>query len=131
MEDKLLELCNLWKHASQRRVATQNTLKVAKQEDDLAKKELDEIANELLVEMMSQEKYTVIFEDLTFDSHGVSTKRYINEGLAKLIIAERGLQEAFMKVTLKGLEESKLLDVEGIVSIEEHPVLKVKEAGNA
>jgi hypothetical protein len=128
MEDKLLELCNLWKRANERRVATQNALKVAKQEDDLAKQELEEIANELLVEMTSQDVPSVNFEGLTFDSHGVSTKRYINEGLAKLIIAERGLQEAFMKVTLKGLEESKLLDVEGIVSIEEHPVLKIKEA---
>jgi phosphoribosylformylglycinamidine (FGAM) synthase PurS component len=66
MEDKLLELCNLWKRASQRRVATQNALKVAKQEDDLAKQELDEIANELLVEMMIQDVPSVNFEGLTF-----------------------------------------------------------------
>jgi hypothetical protein len=66
MEDKLLELCNLWKRANERRVATQNALKVAKQEDDLAKQELDEIANELLVEMMIQDVPSVNFEGLTF-----------------------------------------------------------------
>jgi hypothetical protein len=131
MEDKLLELCNLWKRANERRVATQNALKVAKQEDDLAKQELDEIANELLVEMMSQDVPSVNFEGLTFDSQGVSTKRIINTKLAMRMISVHCLQEAFMKVTLKGLEEHNLDKIEGIVSIEEHPVLRVKEADNA
>ncbi len=140
MEDKLLELCNLWKHASQRRVATQNALKVAKQEDELAKQELDEIANELLVEMMSQEKHTVIFEGLTF-SQGTGKSTVIDVKKAyshlrenpHLISSERWDEKKqktvyFFPISADAL---KRLGLKHFLINEEYPVLKAKEADNA
>jgi hypothetical protein len=140
MEDKLLELCNLWKHASQRRVATQNTLKVAKQEDDLAKQELDEIANELLVEMISQDVPSVNFEGLTF-SQGTGKSTVIDVKKAyhhlmenpHLISSERWDEKKqktvyFFPISADAL---KRLGLERFIINEEYPVLKTKEAHNA
>jgi hypothetical protein len=133
--DKLISLCAMWKRAKEHRVSTQNALKVAKQEDELAKKELDEIANELLVEMMSQEKYTVIFDDLTFPQgtgkHTVVDVKKAYHHLMEnphLISSERWDEKKqktvyFFPVSADALNR---LGLECFLINEEYPVLKTK-----
>jgi hypothetical protein len=81
MEDKLLELCNLWKHASQRYTNTKKAVTLAEKENDIARRDLENIANELLLELISRDMPNVSVDGMVF-SQGTGKTTIIDEASA-------------------------------------------------
>jgi hypothetical protein len=119
----LTDLFAKWTQAKSQWVNTADDLALATQEHAESKRWLAEIEADIMLAMTEQEIPKAQFEDKVFKRANKEVK-VVDEPLARLLIAERGIQDAFMKITQKELK-AQGLDRE-CVSIELHPSLKVE-----
>jgi len=119
----LTDLFAKWTQAKSQWVNTGVDLALATQEHALSKRWLAEIETDIILAMTEQDIPNAQFEDKVFKRANKEVK-VVDEPLARLLIAERGIQDAFMKITQKELK-AQGLDRE-CVSIELHPSLKVE-----
>jgi hypothetical protein len=120
---KLTDLFAKWTQAKSQWVNTADDLELATQEHAESKQWLAEIETDIMLAMTEQDIPNAQFEDKVFKRANKEVK-VVDETLARLLIAERGIQDAFMKITQKELK-AQGLDRE-CVSIELHPSLKVE-----
>ena len=119
----LMTLFAKWEQAKSQWVNTADELAIATQEHAESKRWLAEIEADIMLAMTEQDIPNAQFEDKVFKRVNKEVK-VVDEPLARLLIAERGLQDAFMKITQKELK-AQGLDRE-CVSVELHPSLKVE-----
>ena len=119
----LMTLFAKWEQAKSQWVNTADDVAIATQEHAESKRWLAEIEADIMLAMTEQDIPNAQFEDKVFKRANKEVK-VVDEPLARLLIAERGLQDAFMKITQKELK-AQGLDRE-CVSIELHPSLKVE-----
>lgn len=119
----LMTLFAKWEQAKSQWVRTADDLALSTQEHAESKRWLAEIESDIMLAMTEQDIPNAQFEDKVFKRANKEVK-VVDEPLARLLIAERGLQDAFMKITQKELK-AQGLDRE-CVSIELHPSLKVE-----
>jgi hypothetical protein len=119
----LTDLFAKWTQAKSQWVNTADDLALSTQEHAESKRWLAEIEADIMLAMTEQDIPNAQFEDKTFKRANKEVK-VVDEPLARLLIAERGIQDAFMKITQKELK-AQGLDRE-CVSIELHPSLKVE-----
>lgn len=121
----LTDLFAKWEQAKSQWVKTADDLAIATQEHTESKRWLAEIEADIMLAMTESDIPNAQFKDKVFKRVNKEVK-VVDEPLARLLIAERGLQDAFMKITQKELK-AQGLDRE-CVSIELHPSLKVEVA---
>jgi hypothetical protein len=119
----LMTLFAKWEQAKSQWVRTADDLALSTQEHAESKRWLAEVEADIMLAMTEQDIPNAQFEDKVFKRVNKEVK-VVDEPLARLLIAERGLQDAFMKITQKELK-AQGLDRE-CVSIELHPSLKVE-----
>ena len=119
----LITLFAKWEQAKSQWVRTADDLALSTQEHAESKRWLAEVEADIMLAMTEQDIPNAQFEDKVFKRVNKEVK-VVDEPLARLLIAERGLQDAFMKITQKELK-AQGLDRE-CVSIELHPSLKVE-----
>jgi hypothetical protein len=119
----LTDLFAKWTQAKSQWVNTADDLALATQEHAESKRWLAEIETDIMLAMTEQDIPNAQFEDKVFKRANKEVK-VVDEPLARLLIAERGLQDAFMKITQKELK-AQGLDRECVL-IELHPSLKVE-----
>lgn len=119
----LMTLFAKWEQAKSQWVNTADDLAIATQEHAESKRWLAEVEADIMLAMTKQDIPNAQFQDKVFKRVNKEVK-VVDEPLARLLIAERGLQDAFMKITQKELK-AQGLDRE-CVSIELHPSLKVE-----
>lgn len=107
-------------------VYTKNMLDRAKKEHDLSIEAKNNAENDLLIDMTMKDIPSFQFEDLQV-SASYSNKTVINEKLAISLLKERNLLDKFVKITQVNLKKYHLLDIEGIVSVEQMPKLQIKK----
>lgn len=125
MTKSLSALYQQWDEAKKEATRTAEAVKVAKEEYDLAKQWLDECQQMMLGFMLENNIPNAMFDSLNF-STGWSVSRHVNQDKAKLLIAEKNLQDTFLKLSKITQEDLKRLKIEseGIVSDEYLPTLK-------
>lgn len=119
----LTDLFAKWEQAKTNWVCTADDLAIATQEHAESKRWLAEVEADIMLAMTEQNIPNVQFKDKVFKRVNKEVK-VVDEPLARLLIAERGLQNAFMKITQKELK-AQGLDRE-CISVELHPSLKVE-----
>jgi hypothetical protein len=127
MTKSLVQLHALWDEAKSECTRTANALKDAKSEYDDSKKWLDECEQMMLGFMLENGIPNVIFDDVQFIPDWRAS-RQVDQDKARLLIAEKNLQDTFLKLhkfTQADLTRLKL-DDEGLVTEESLPTLKVK-----
>lgn len=129
MTKSLSTLYQQWDEAKKEATRTAEAVKVAKEEHELAKQWLDECEQMMLgfiIENKTRDE-DAIFDGLQFYPDW-KTSRHVNQDLAKLLIAEKNLQDTFLKISkLTQADLTRLnLDDEGLVTEESLPTLKVK-----
>lgn len=127
MTKSLSALYQQWDEAKKEATRTAEAVKVAKEEYDLAKQWLDECQQMMLGFMLENNIPNAMFDSLNF-STGWSVSRHVNQDKAKLLIAEKNLQDTFLKLSkLTQADLTRLkLDDEWLVTEESLPTLKVK-----
>ena len=118
----LMTLFAKWEQAKSQWVNTADDLAIATQEHAESKRWLAEVEADIMLAMTEQDIPNAQFQDKVFKRANKEVK-VVDEPLARLLIAERGLQDAFMKITQKELK-AQGLDRE-CISVELHPSLKV------
>jgi hypothetical protein len=119
----LTDLFAKWEQAKSQWVRTADDLALSTQEHAESKRWLAEIEADIMLAMTEQDIPNAQFKDMVF-KRGNKEVKVVDEPLARLLIAERGIQDAFMKITQKELK-AQGLDRE-CISIELHPSLKVE-----
>lgn len=127
MTKSLSALYQQWDEAKKEATRTAEAVKVAKEEYELAKQWLDECQQMMLGFMLENSIPNAMFDSLNF-STGWSVSRHVDQDKAKLLIAEKNLQDTFLKLSkLTQADLTRLkLDDEGLVTEESLPTLKVK-----
>lgn len=111
-----------WTQAKSQWVNTSNALALATLEHEESKRFLAEVEADILLAMTEQGIRNVQFEDRIFKRDKKKVK-VVDKQLAFSLIAKRGIQEKFMKITQEALKENGLGEC---ISIELHPSLKVE-----
>jgi hypothetical protein len=127
MTKSLFQLHALWDEAKSECTRTANALKDAESEYKNAKKWLDECEQMMLGFMLENGIPNAIFDAVQFTPDW-KVSRHVNQDKARLLIAEKNLQDTFLKLhkfTQADLTRLKL-DDEGLVIEESLPSLKVK-----
>lgn len=119
----LMTLFARWEQAKSQWVNTADDVAIATQEHAESKRWLAEVEADIMLAMTEQDIPNAQFKDKVFKRANKEVK-VVDESLARLLIAERGLQNAFMKITQKELK-AQGLDRE-CISVELHPSLKVE-----
>ena len=127
MTKSLFQLHALWDEAKSECTRTANDLKDAESDYKNAKKWLDECEQMMLGFMLENGIPNAIFDDVKFTPDW-KVSRHVNQDKARRLIAEKNLQDTFLKLhkfTQADLTRLKL-DDEGLVTEESLPTLKVK-----
>lgn len=127
MTKSLVQLHALWDEAKSECTRTANAKKDAESKYENAKKWLDECEQMMLGFMLENGIPNVIFDDVKFTPDWRAS-RQVDQDKARLLIAEKNLQDTFLKLhkfTQADLTRLKL-DDEGLVTEESLPTLKVK-----